>query len=115
MRVLTTDSSGQQLPANSLVANPAPACKGDTQMKIAVVGGGRMGLPLACMFGKRGASIVVCDINVELVAAINAGACPYSEPGLAELMAELHGAERRPMRPRRRPRLTPSSSSCRRT
>jgi nucleotide sugar dehydrogenase len=44
------------------------------------------------MFGKRGASIVVCDINVELVAAINAGACPYAEPGLAELMAELHGA-----------------------
>jgi len=46
------------------------------------------------MFGKRGASIVVSDINVELVAAINAGVCPYSEPGLAELMAELHRAGR---------------------
>jgi len=63
-------------------------------MKITVVGGGRMGLPLACMFGKQGASIIVCDINAELVAAINAGACPYAEPGLPELMAELHQAGR---------------------
>ena len=35
-------------------------------MKITVVGGGRMGLPLACMFGKHGASMTVCDINPAL-------------------------------------------------
>ena len=59
-------------------------------MNISVVGGGRMGLPLACMFGKHGASVTVCDVNPALVAAIDAGTCPYEEPGLPELMAELH-------------------------
>ncbi len=58
-------------------------------MKIAVVGGGRMGLPLACMFAKHGASVTVCDINPSLVQAIERGGCPYEEPGLPELMAEL--------------------------
>jgi nucleotide sugar dehydrogenase len=58
-------------------------------MRIAVVGAGRMGLPLACLFGKHGASVTVCDTNAALVAAINAGRCPYEEPGLADLMAEL--------------------------
>jgi nucleotide sugar dehydrogenase len=62
--------------------------------KIAVVGGGRMGLPLACVFGKHGASVTVCDINLDLIAAINAGRCPYEEPGLPELVTELHNAGR---------------------
>jgi nucleotide sugar dehydrogenase len=63
-------------------------------MRIAVVGAGRMGLPLACMFGKHGASVTVCDVNAALVAAIAAGRSPYEEPGLAELIAALHGAGR---------------------
>lgn len=63
-------------------------------MKITVVGGGRMGLPLASVFGKRGAFVTVADIDTGLVAAINAGECPYEEPGLPELMRELHVAGR---------------------
>ncbi len=63
-------------------------------MRALVVGGGRMGLPLACVFGKHGASVTVADINTSLVDTINRGACPYEEPGLAELIAELHGAGR---------------------
>ena len=63
-------------------------------MRIAVVGAGRMGLPLACMFGKHGASVTVCDIDAALVATINAGQCPYEEPGLADLIGELHTAGR---------------------
>lgn len=59
-------------------------------MKITVVGGGRMGLPLACMFGRHGASVTVSDINQTLVDAVHAGVCPYEEPGLAELMDNLH-------------------------
>ncbi|MGJ0483996.1 MAG: nucleotide sugar dehydrogenase [Methylomicrobium sp.] len=59
-------------------------------MKITVVGGGRMGLPLACIFSKYGASVTVCDINPELVKKIDAGKCPYEEPGLADLMEDLH-------------------------
>jgi nucleotide sugar dehydrogenase len=53
-----------------------------------------MGLPLACTFAKHGAVVSVCDVNERLVAAISAGQCPYEEPGLAELMREMHGAGR---------------------
>ena len=63
-------------------------------MKIAVVGGGRMGLPLACAFAKRGGDVLVCDIDINVVDAINDGPCPYEEPGLADLVAELRQAER---------------------
>jgi len=63
-------------------------------MKITVVGGGRMGLPLACMFGKHGASVTVSDINQALVNAIQSGVCPYEEPGLPELIDDLHKAGR---------------------
>lgn len=59
-------------------------------MNVSVVGGGRMGLPLACAFGLNGASVIVADINPALVDAINSGECPYEEPGLAEVLAELH-------------------------
>lgn len=63
-------------------------------MKITVVGGGRMGLPLACVFAKHGAFVTVCDINPALVASIQAGISPYEEPCLEELMADLHQASR---------------------
>jgi nucleotide sugar dehydrogenase len=63
-------------------------------MKIAVVGGGRMGLPLACVMGKHGAFVTVCDINAALVQTIAAGDCPYEEPGLSSLMRTLHDARR---------------------
>jgi nucleotide sugar dehydrogenase len=63
-------------------------------MRITVVGGGRMGLPLASVFGKHGATVVVADIDPEIVRMIHAGSSPYEEPGLAELMLELHTAGR---------------------
>ncbi len=63
-------------------------------MKITVVGGGRMGLPLACVFGKRGAFVTVADVDANLVESINAGDCPYEEPGLFELMRDLHATGR---------------------
>jgi nucleotide sugar dehydrogenase len=63
-------------------------------MKVNVVGAGRMGLPLACMLGKNGATVTVSDTNRALVRSIEAGDCPYEEPGLPELIASLHRAGR---------------------
>ena len=48
--------------------------------KIVVVGGGKMGLPLACMFAHRGGSVTVCDTNPAIVNAINQGIDPHNEP-----------------------------------
>ncbi len=63
-------------------------------MRITVVGGGRMGLPLACVFAKHGATVTVADVNPNIVAQICAGVSPYEEPGLAELMRDLHESGR---------------------
>ncbi len=63
-------------------------------MRISVVGGGRMGLPLACTFARNGAHVTVCDVNPAIASAVDAGESPYEEPGLPELMRELHGAGR---------------------
>lgn len=61
---------------------------------VTVVGGGRMGLPLAATLAKRGASVRVADRDAALVRAIDAGDCPYEEPGLRELLRTVHGEGR---------------------
>jgi nucleotide sugar dehydrogenase len=48
-----------------------------------------MGLPLACQFASRGASVTACDINAAVVGAINQGRCPIDEPGVPELLSEV--------------------------
>ncbi len=53
-------------------------------MKAVVVGGGKIGLPLACTFAANGAEVTVCDIDAGLVEAVNAGRSPHAEPGLEE-------------------------------
>lgn len=61
--------------------------------QVVVVGGGRMGLPLACVLADNGAQVTVCDVRQELVDDINAGRAPYpEEPGLEEIMARVHAA-----------------------
>jgi len=63
-------------------------------MKVCVVGGGRMGLPLATALANAGAEVMVADIDAAVVGAINAGECPYEEPSLAPLMADAHARGR---------------------
>jgi nucleotide sugar dehydrogenase len=58
-------------------------------MNVAVVGAGKMGLPLAGQIAARGASVTACDINPQVVDAINRGGCPIDEPGVTDL---VHGA-----------------------
>lgn len=57
--------------------------------RVAVVGAGKMGLPIACKFASRGARVTACDTNADLVARVMAGECPFDEPGLAEMLAQL--------------------------
>jgi len=58
-------------------------------MNVAVVGAGKMGLPLACQFAARGAAVTACDRNPAVVDAIQAGRCLIDEPGVPELLQRL--------------------------
>jgi nucleotide sugar dehydrogenase len=53
-------------------------------MNVVVVGGGKIGLPLACAFAANGAQVTVCDIDPELVATVNSGQSPHREPELSD-------------------------------
>ncbi|MEO8287241.1 MAG: nucleotide sugar dehydrogenase [Chloroflexota bacterium] len=59
------------------------------QYNVAVVGLGKIGLPLAAQFAHSGLKVIGCDINPEVVSMVNAG---YShvkeEPGLEEWVRE---------------------------
>lgn len=57
-------------------------------MNVTVVGAGKMGLPLACVFASRGATVAVCDVDAKRVESINAGKCPFEEPGVDEMLAK---------------------------
>lgn len=55
-------------------------------MKIAVVGLGKLGAPLAAVFASKGHEVVGIDLNPDFVAAINRGAAPVVEPQLQDLI-----------------------------
>lgn len=59
--------------------------------KVAVVGIGYVGLPVACMFASKGFRTVGLDISQSRVDMINNGICPIGgeEPGLKDLMEEM--------------------------
>ena len=52
-------------------------------MKVAVIGMGKIGLPLAAQFADKGHEVVGIDVNARTVATINAGKVPF--PGEAHL------------------------------
>ena len=59
-------------------------------MKIAVVALGKIGLPLAVQFAKKGHYVIGCDVNQRTVDLINAGTEPFpGENFLAEYLAEV--------------------------
>jgi nucleotide sugar dehydrogenase len=64
-------------------------------MRIAIVGLGKIGQPLAALYASRGHDVVGADIDLRVVDAINAGrATVVNEPGLAEMVAEVVSAGR---------------------
>ena len=63
------------------------------ELKVALFGLGKMGLPLAAVFADKGARVIGVDIDEERVAAINSGINPVrEEPGLDELVKKNVGA-----------------------
>ncbi|HEX9036772.1 MAG TPA: nucleotide sugar dehydrogenase [Ktedonobacterales bacterium] len=57
---------------------------------VAVVGLGKIGLPLAVQYANHGKTVIGCDINPQVVATINAGeAHVHEEPGIAGDIARL--------------------------
>ncbi|WP_153505251.1 nucleotide sugar dehydrogenase [Cumulibacter manganitolerans] len=64
-------------------------------MKIAVIGMGKIGLPLAAQFAGKGHEVVGVDVNSDTVATINAGHEPFpGEAHLAEHVARLVPSKR---------------------
>lgn len=59
-------------------------------MKIAVVALGKIGLPLAVAFAKKGHHVIGCDVNQKTIDLINAGKEPFpGENFLAEYLADV--------------------------
>lgn len=61
------------------------------EARIAIIGLGYVGLPVACEFARAGFDVIGVDIQVERVKQINQGINPIEgeEPGLAELLDEV--------------------------
>ena len=64
--------------------------------KIAVIGLGYVGLPVACRFADAGFELVGVEANQERLRDIQAGSLPFSghEPGLAELLTTVLAGQR---------------------
>jgi len=60
---------------------------------VAVVGLGKIGLPLAVLYAGKGMQVTGCDINPVVVDGVNRGESPVAgEPGLAEAVRSAHDA-----------------------
>ena len=55
---------------------------------VSIIGLGKLGSPMAACFAARGFRVHGVDLDATKVAAINRGAAPVHEPGLAELLRE---------------------------
>ena len=68
----------------------------DRTARLAVIGLGYVGLPVAASFAQVGFGVTGLDVDERKVAQINAGGCPIEgdEPGLARLVAGVVATER---------------------
>jgi nucleotide sugar dehydrogenase len=82
-------------PCRHNAARPARPWLGEpgTSGTVAVVGAGKMGLPLAVQYASHGWSVLAVDIQQTVVDAINAGRSHLDqEPGLDALVRDAHDA-----------------------
>jgi UDP-N-acetyl-D-mannosaminuronic acid dehydrogenase len=61
---------------------------------VAVVGLGRVGLPLALSFADRGLDVIGVDTDPALLGAVAEARMPFHETGAQELLARVHGSGR---------------------
>jgi UDP-N-acetyl-D-mannosaminuronic acid dehydrogenase len=66
----------------------------DSAPDVAIVGLGRVGLPLALSFADRGLSVLGIDNDPERLSAVAAGRMPFQEGDGEQLMARVHAAGR---------------------
>jgi UDP-N-acetyl-D-mannosaminuronic acid dehydrogenase len=59
-------------------------------MKVCVLGLGYIGLPTALLLAKEH-SVIGVDVNEKIVETLNKGTLPFEEPGLDDLLNDLHG------------------------
>ena len=59
---------------------------------VAVVGLGRVGLPLALSFADRGLSVIGIDNDPLRLDAVREGRMPFEETGAQELLDRVHAA-----------------------
>src|SRR5512132_3456711 len=66
------------------------------QRDVAIIGCGRVGLPLALAFADRGRATIGVDTDAELLAAVRTRRMPFEEPGAAEVLqrVEIEWSER---------------------
>ena len=89
-----------ELPANPCSHAPAReaspwTAEPGTSGRVAVVGAGKMGLPLAAQFASHGWRVTAVDVQQAVVDAINKGESHIGEePGVAELVQAAHSAGR---------------------
>src|SRR5215213_6820337 len=89
-----------QLPVNTCRHEPATEVRPwvgapGTSGRAAVVGAGKMGLPLAAQFASHGWHVTAVDVQQAVVDAINQGRSHVEEePGLAELVRSAHASGR---------------------
>jgi nucleotide sugar dehydrogenase len=102
-RIVSRPSVGASMLGGSIKLPPQPCTHGaarrvspwtgeeGTAGSVAVVGAGKMGLPLAAQFATHGWHVIAVDVNPAVVDAINAGQSHVGEePGLAEMVAAVH-------------------------
>ncbi len=105
MSISDRPSITASLAGGSIASSPRPCVHGEarrvspwrgepgTAGVVAVVGAGKMGLPLAAQFASRGWSVIAVDIDERVVTSINEGLSHVDEePGLGDLVARAHGA-----------------------
>jgi UDP-N-acetyl-D-mannosaminuronic acid dehydrogenase len=61
---------------------------------VAIIGLGRVGLPLALSFADRGLSVLGVDNDPDRLDAVAAGRMPFQETGTEELLARVHASGR---------------------